>query len=132
MLAQFTENLEMEIHIIAETPEVTLEEAIQMAYVDDIDVHEIYIEPSDANILTDEDSGEEDGGAFLDNLSGQQLLLKAELVLRGTVTVDEAEPEDILVRPFNGSDRNDVFLRPGLEKITWIQGDFEEKSSIIF
>ncbi|KAJ8950829.1 hypothetical protein NQ318_012693 [Aromia moschata] len=104
----------------------TLEEAIQMAYDDDIDVHEIYIEPPEANILTDEDSGEEDGGGLLDNLSGRQLLPKAELVLRSAVTADEAEPEEILVRPANGSDPNDVFLRPGLEKITWIHGDFEE------
>ncbi|KAJ8949798.1 hypothetical protein NQ318_000496 [Aromia moschata] len=101
----------------------TLEEAIQMAYDDDIDVHEIYIEPPEANILTDEDSGEADGGGLLDNLSGRQLLSKAD-----AVTVDEAEPEEILVRPANGSDPNDVFLRPGLEKITWIHGDFEERT----
>ncbi|KAJ8939688.1 hypothetical protein NQ318_011735 [Aromia moschata] len=88
----------------------TLEEAIQMAYDDDIDVHEIYIEPPEANILTDKDSGEEDGGGLLDNLSGRQLLPKAELVLRSAVTVDEAEPEEILVRPANGSDPNDVYL----------------------
>ncbi|KAI4465128.1 geranylgeranyl pyrophosphate synthase [Holotrichia oblita] len=98
------------------------------AYVDDIDVHEIYIEPPDANILTNEDSGEEDGGGLLDNVSGRQLLLNAELVFRSAVTVDEAEPEDILVRPSNGSGRNNVFLRPGLEKITWIQGDFDGKT----
>lgn len=104
----------------------TLDEAIQMAYDDDIDMHEIYIEPPDANILTDEDSGEEDGGGFLDNLNGRQLLSKAELVLRSAVTVDEVEPEEILVRPANGSDPNDVFLRPGLEKVTWIHSDFEE------
>lgn len=103
-----------------------MEEAIQMVYDDDIDVDKIYIEPPDANILTDEDSGEEDGGGFLDNLSGRQLLPKAELVLRNEVIEDKAEPEEILERPANVSDPNNVLLRPGLERITWIQGDFEE------
>ncbi|KAG5862580.1 hypothetical protein JTB14_025932 [Gonioctena quinquepunctata] len=96
-----------------------------MAYDNDVDVHEIYIEHPDANILTDEDAGEEDGDGLLDNLSGRQLLPKTELVIRSSVTVDEDESEEILVRSANGSDPNDVLLRPALENITWIQGDFE-------
>ncbi|KAI4469773.1 small nuclear ribonucleoprotein sm d2 [Holotrichia oblita] len=57
----------------------TLEEALQMVFSDDID--EIYIEPPDAAILTDEDSGEEDGGGVIDNLSGAQLRAPAEILI---------------------------------------------------
>ena len=38
----------------------------------------IFIEPNDGGV-TDEDSGEEDGGGFLSNLSGKQLNAPAEL-----------------------------------------------------
>ncbi|KAG5883437.1 hypothetical protein JTB14_019043 [Gonioctena quinquepunctata] len=105
-----------------------LEGATQMAYDDDVDVHEIYIEHPDANILTDEDSDEEDGGGLLDNLNGRHLLPKADLVVQSAVTADEDESDFFLVRSADGSDPNDVFLRPGLENITWIQDDFEEKT----
>lgn len=41
---------------------------------DQCDGANIYIEPPDSHVLTDEDSGEEDGGVVIDNLSGNQLL----------------------------------------------------------
>ena len=40
----------------------------------------IFIEPNGGDV-TDEDSGEEDGGGFLNNLSGKQLNAPAELVI---------------------------------------------------
>lgn len=61
---------------------MTLEEANELVYVDNIDVSDIYIEPPDAGILTDEDSGDEDGGGLLDNLTVPQLPPKAEVILR--------------------------------------------------
>ncbi|KAG5869302.1 hypothetical protein JTB14_000926 [Gonioctena quinquepunctata] len=51
-----------------------------MVYEDDIDVREISIEPPDSNVLTDEDSGEEDEGGTIDNLNRQQL--SAHVVVR--------------------------------------------------
>ncbi|KAG5887659.1 hypothetical protein JTB14_037657 [Gonioctena quinquepunctata] len=51
----------------------TLEDALNTVYEDDIDVREILIEPPDSNVLTDEDSGEEDEGGTIDNLNRQQL-----------------------------------------------------------
>ena len=39
-----------------------------------------FIEPNDSGV-TDEDSGEEDGGGFLSNLSGKQLNAPAELFI---------------------------------------------------
>ncbi|KAG5867193.1 hypothetical protein JTB14_031962 [Gonioctena quinquepunctata] len=38
---------------------LTLEEALQIAYNDDLDVDQIYIEPQNEGAITDEDSGEE-------------------------------------------------------------------------
>jgi len=38
----------------------------------------IYIEPPDPNEITDEDSGDEDGG-FVDNLCGRQLQASAKI-----------------------------------------------------
>ncbi|KAJ8968121.1 hypothetical protein NQ314_002453 [Rhamnusium bicolor] len=57
----------------------TVEEALQIAYADDLDVKEIFIEPPEANVLTDEDSGVEEEGGLLDNLSGQRLLAGEKL-----------------------------------------------------
>lgn len=42
----------------------------------------IFIEPPDANVLTDKDSGDEEEGGLVDNLSGQQLLAGAEVRLK--------------------------------------------------
>jgi len=41
----------------------------------------IYIEPPEVNILTDEDSGDEDGAGAIDNLTGRHLLAPAEIRL---------------------------------------------------
>ena len=42
---------------------LTLEEALQIAYGDDLDVDKIYIEPPESGVLSDEDSAnEEEGG----------------------------------------------------------------------
>ncbi|KAG5868431.1 hypothetical protein JTB14_029047 [Gonioctena quinquepunctata] len=57
---------------------LTLEEALQMAYSDDLDVRNIYVEPPDVNDLTDENSGEKDEGGLVDNLSRNQLKTSAQ------------------------------------------------------
>ncbi|KAG5899499.1 hypothetical protein JTB14_015209 [Gonioctena quinquepunctata] len=48
-----------------------------MVYSEDIDA--IYVEPPEATVLTDEDSGDEDSGGTIDNLSGRQLRAQAEV-----------------------------------------------------
>ncbi|KAI4471499.1 hypothetical protein MML48_1g20280 [Holotrichia oblita] len=72
---------------------LTLHEILEIAYADDVDA--IYIEPPDAGVLTDQDSGDEDGGDTIDNLPGAQLRANAEVVLRGT------DRDEILVSPQN-------------------------------
>lgn len=105
---------------------LTLEEAIQMVYVDDLDVSQIYIEPPDPNVLTDEDSGDEDGGGLLDNLSGSQLTCKAEIILQcGARNMQNDDGPFTEEQNLEDSEPHQI-RRPGLEKISWIQGDIEE------
>ncbi|KAJ8931621.1 hypothetical protein NQ314_015441 [Rhamnusium bicolor] len=57
---------------------ISLQEALDIAY-DEGDVTDVYIEPPESTVLTDEDSADEDGGVA-DNLSARQLSAPAEVV----------------------------------------------------
>ena len=48
----------------------------------DEEVEEIFIEPPEAAVPSDEDSADEDVGGLMDNLSGRQLRSRAEVVFR--------------------------------------------------
>ncbi len=67
---------------------LNLEEAL--AYLEEpeaeegANIDEIFIEPRDPNIESDEDSAEEDGGGLIDNLTGQQLRSGVEVKLTNT------------------------------------------------
>ncbi|KAK4873979.1 hypothetical protein RN001_013339 [Aquatica leii] len=56
---------------------LTLQKVLEMVYDDNVD--KIFFESSNAGILTDEDSGNENGGGLLDNLSASQLRAAAEV-----------------------------------------------------
>ncbi|KAG5877335.1 hypothetical protein JTB14_003621 [Gonioctena quinquepunctata] len=49
-------------------------------------------EPPEANVLTDEDSGDEEVGGLVDNLGGQQLLAGAELRVNQAINEEPDEP----------------------------------------
>ncbi|KAK9710651.1 hypothetical protein QE152_g25903 [Popillia japonica] len=84
----------------------TQSEAMELAYAEEID--EIFIEPPAATVLTDEDSGEEDGGDTLENLPGA--LLRSAANFRSEN--DHAEPE-----------RQNSFSKKVNERnIEWIDG----------
>lgn len=84
-----------------------------MAYADDtLDVEQIYIEPPDTSELTDEDSGEEDGGGIVDNLSGSQLRAPAEI--------------QVAVRDFI-PDEAESFAKIDHTQVDWIEGDFQAR-----
>ncbi|XP_072401576.1 uncharacterized protein [Diabrotica undecimpunctata] len=68
----------------------SVQEALNMVYEDDVKVRNIYVEPPNIGDLTDEDSGEEDGGGFIDNLSRKQLEANVEVQMYG----EEADKED--------------------------------------
>lgn len=73
------------IYYICFRPGLSLQEALEIIYADDSDteciVNEIFISPPDACVLTDEDSGDEDGSGLLDNLPSRQLAATAEIKL---------------------------------------------------
>lgn len=46
----------------------------------EIDVADIFIEPPEVNILSDEDSADEDDGGTVDNLTSRQLAANVEVV----------------------------------------------------
>ncbi|KAJ8967711.1 hypothetical protein NQ314_002657 [Rhamnusium bicolor] len=104
----------------------TLQEALEMAY--DENIYEIFIEPPDANIvLTDEDSGDEDGGGTLDNLPGSQLRAEAEIILADNTRIGGGSTKTIP----NPSDKP-LFSKPStssqcteLSVPDWIHGDIE-------
>ena len=50
---------------------------------------DIFIEPPAVHILTDEDSGDEDGGGTIDNLAGRQLQVPVELRLENNIRIGE-------------------------------------------
>ncbi|GBN01396.1 hypothetical protein AVEN_59382-1 [Araneus ventricosus] len=60
---------------------LTLEEALLPfdELNSDSDLKDIYIEPPDAAVLSDEDSAKEDEGGLSDNLSGCQLCVNVEI-----------------------------------------------------
>ncbi|KAG5871967.1 hypothetical protein JTB14_027994 [Gonioctena quinquepunctata] len=55
----------------------SLQVALDMAYFEDIDA--IYVEPPEATVLTDEDSGNGNSRGTIDNLSWRQLRAQAEV-----------------------------------------------------
>ncbi|KAK9747456.1 lactate/malate dehydrogenase, NAD binding domain [Popillia japonica] len=52
--------------------------------IDIEDIDEIFIEPPDTAVLTDEDSGDKDIGGLVDNLSGAQLRVPVEIKLNNS------------------------------------------------
>lgn len=77
----------------------SLSEALDILY-NDIDADEIFIEPPEPCVQTDEDSGDENNGE-VDNLSARQLRSKAEIKLAnnkryGGIGDDNIYPEESL------------------------------------
>ena len=63
---------------------------------------DIFLEPPLSGEITDEDSGEEDGGGTMDNLNGHQLSARAEVTIvtggvrkRYLTDADESADEDV-------------------------------------
>lgn len=123
---------------------LTLQEALEMAYIDD--AQDIFIEPPDPNALTDEDSADEDQGGKLDNLSGRQLQSKVEIKLSNAQRIYSYDSKDQIETDTSNSvdaaitrtDTNEPSKtlpeKIGLkENISWIQnGDLEESRTRTF
>ncbi|KAG5881095.1 hypothetical protein JTB14_011432 [Gonioctena quinquepunctata] len=104
----------------------TLQEALIMAYSEDIDA--INVEPPEATVLTDEDSGDEDSGGTIDNLSRRQLRAQAEVrfVNKENMT---AEPD----LPTSSKLASTSSHHPSSKKkYGWISGDPQTQTRYFF
>lgn len=103
----------------------TLQEALEMVYNDN--VQDIFIEPPDSNILTDEDSGDEDEGGLIDNLPGSQLRAPAELVMINNERIgdfsDEFSNNAILNSESDETVTSNNFTFTPIKDTQWINGD---------
>ncbi|KAJ8944395.1 hypothetical protein NQ314_009485 [Rhamnusium bicolor] len=115
----------MDIHFVRG---LTLQEALEIAYADDLDVDQVYIQPPEANVLTDEESGDDENECDINRLSGRQLSARAEIVLSnsertGAEDDDGDRVEETKNCPGTSSDKS---IRVSVDKnYSWIQGDFE-------
>ncbi|KAG5863730.1 hypothetical protein JTB14_013620 [Gonioctena quinquepunctata] len=100
----------------------SLQEALDMAYSEDIDA--IYVEPPESTVLTDGDSGDEDSGGTIDNLSGRQLRAQAEVrfVIKENMT---AEPD---LPTFNKLASTSSHHPSSEKKYSWISGDLQAQT----
>lgn len=109
---------------------ITVEEAINLAFGEDNEgndcVESIFIAPPDPSILTDEDSGDEEDGGIIDNLSRRQLLADAEIRTARGILQEEAMdelPEDC-VCPLNDRNESPAHVSKISDSRDWISGDF--------
>ncbi|XP_074029977.1 uncharacterized protein isoform X5 [Leptinotarsa decemlineata] len=71
----------------------SLSEALDMIWGDDEFQHtvdQIFVEPPEPNIETDEDSADEDDGGMIHNLNGRQLRAPSEIKLLNNDRLDSA------------------------------------------
>lgn len=131
---------------------LTLSEALDMVYDnDDIanQVDEIFIEPPECNVGTDEDSADEDEGGMVHNLTGRQLRAPVEIKLTDNTrmgnnsvepsTVPDEHPpstaEIIHEESFSQTEQTEQHIPPNYVWINerlgkkmdccWIEGDLE-------
>lgn len=106
----------------------TLDEALHILLDENENLlnENLYIQPPEPNILTDEDSADEDAGGLVDNLSGNQLraFVDIELVSEGQVSALE---ENIYYNAESQQlDRDINFIFPEVQKPNFFKkGDLE-------
>ncbi|KAL3281397.1 hypothetical protein HHI36_004606 [Cryptolaemus montrouzieri] len=98
---------------------LTLQAALELAYSEDVD--SIFIKPPEADVLTDEDSGDEDAGGMIDNLSGRQLRARAEVKFANHVSdIEETVAPTVDVPASTRSTKCK-------KNYSWVEGDLEAK-----
>ncbi|KAK9754666.1 Transposase IS4 [Popillia japonica] len=100
-----------------------MEEALAMISDEDHEVSQIFMEPPESNVLTDEDSGDEDGG-LLDNLSGRQLRVGGEVVVKNSGEQPEEQTEESEQDGGHTKTKSDTKKSKKVSVETeWIEGD---------
>uniref|UniRef100_A0A6P7GD37 Uncharacterized protein LOC114340751 n=1 Tax=Diabrotica virgifera virgifera TaxID=50390 RepID=A0A6P7GD37_DIAVI len=83
----------------------SLAQSLDIIYNDELIDGDIFVEPPDTNVDTDEDSGDEDGGGLVDNLLSRQLRTGAKIRLPNNERIglkeDYIQNEDIPGRDHN-------------------------------
>lgn len=106
-----------------------------MAYSDDLQVNSIFVEPPEASILTDEESGDEEE-YDINHLSGKQLAANAEVILENHERISVSQELDSRPRlqenivetdPFEIT--NDIPAYTRCQKFEWIKGDLVGKNN---
>ncbi|GBN80074.1 hypothetical protein AVEN_166147-1 [Araneus ventricosus] len=79
--------------LLTKFKKLTLEEALLLfdKLNSDLDLEDIYIEPPDVVVVSDEDSAEEDEGGLTDNIYGRQLRVNAEISRKKTRRKDYSD-----------------------------------------
>ncbi|KAL3271658.1 hypothetical protein HHI36_022132 [Cryptolaemus montrouzieri] len=103
---------------------LTLQAASELSYSEDVD--SIFIELPEVDILTDEDSGDEDAEGMTDNLSGRQLRARAEVKFANHVSdIEETDTEifapSVDVPAFTVSSKYK-------KNYSWVEGDLGAKN----
>lgn len=93
-----------------------------MAYDEDLDVGQIYMEPTDAGTVTDEDSGEDDGAGLIDNLSSNQWNTNVQLYVKGLHNNNNSNVEEGV----------EEVEKVNYSNIEWVKRDLEEGSQNCF
>ncbi|KAL3275055.1 hypothetical protein HHI36_019827 [Cryptolaemus montrouzieri] len=108
---------------------LTLQAALGLAYSEDVD--SILFEPPEADVLADKNSGDEEAGGMIDNLSGRQLRASAHVKFANHVSdIKETDFEEIYAEIVAPSFDVPASTRSTKCKknYSWVEGDLEAKN----
>ncbi|KAF2889695.1 hypothetical protein ILUMI_16478 [Ignelater luminosus] len=93
------------------------------------DVKEIYIEPPEVNVNSDEDSADEDEAGLTDNLSGRQLTAGAEVVA-SLVPDNYLQEEDDKIEEVTSKEGPPTKNpKSNASSVTWVKRDITKEHS---
>ncbi|KAG5896576.1 hypothetical protein JTB14_024386 [Gonioctena quinquepunctata] len=109
-----------------------------MAYSDDLDARNIYVEPPDVNELTDGDSSKEDEEGLVDSLSRNQLKASTQLEIVQKESLEDDIPitlkhnEEMREEFVAGNSREETVIAQAkqiyYDEIEWIKGDLRTRN----
>ncbi|GBM31396.1 hypothetical protein AVEN_99612-1 [Araneus ventricosus] len=119
-LESFGSNFSQQMELVSFFRKLALEEALLLfdELNSDSDLEDIYIEPPDAAVVSDEDSAEEDEGGLTDNLSGHQLRVNVKISRKKTRRKDysDLDPEDEVSKTLLRNKKNQEDLYKEIKK----------------
>ncbi|KAJ8942557.1 hypothetical protein NQ318_021959 [Aromia moschata] len=100
-----------------------------MAYSEDLDAEQIFIEPPNSNVLTDEESGDDEEPPDINHLPGRQLAAGAEIVLVnneriGGLSDDELHDEPIVDETCMENNMFDYAILKQCREFSWVDENY--------